>query len=156
MLNRTNRKLSANPFGLNLGTRSFAVKASANLSNLTRHFAARLESVRVGSQAERDQVWLDSIMKRSYPAIPMRPFLPADSSLHPQLSSHRGSGEGPTGQIVILASSPVGLLPPRADLPAAYPTPATPRQTLGQPQAGCLATTSHEPLPRNQVPDAAP
>ncbi len=157
MLNRTNRKLSAKNFGLNLGTRSLAVKAGANLGNLTRHAAGRLDSVRVGAVDVRESVWLDRIMLRSYPPIAMRMPMPTGSSPQPQPSDRRGCGEGPSGRIAALASLRLAsLLHPRASHQAHLPTQPQPSLTLGQGQVMRTATASLARLPRTQVPDAMP
>lgn len=156
MLNRTNRKLSANNTGLKFGTREFAVKAGLNLGNLTRHFAARLESVRIGRMDVRDQEWLDAILLRSYPAIPMRAAMPADSSPAPRPASRCGRGAGPVGQRVVPASpAPVVPVHPRTGQSVGVHPEAILGLGLGRSRVGRPTTARQQPLPRILVPDAA-
>ena len=156
MLNRTNRKLSAKNSGLNLGTRSLAVKAGANFGKLTRHTAGRQEPARAGVVVVRHSVWLDAIV-RSYPSIPMRATMPTGSSPQTHPRAHRGCGEGSTGQLAALASRPSARsLPGGANARDRFPLEPKPRFVLGQGQAGRIATARRRPLPRYQVPDAAP
>ena len=156
MLNRTNRKLSAKNTGLKFGTREFAVKAGLNLGNLTRHFAARLESVRIGRVDVRSRDWSAPVAMRSYPAVSMRAPMPADSSPEPHPASIRGLAAGSVGQRAASAShpracpSPVGAGQPRVGQPQAIPGLGHGTRRIGR-----LATARHLPLPRTLVPDAA-
>lgn len=100
MLNRTNRTLSATKTGLNLGTRSFATLANANLDAKTLRFPARLAAVRVGAWESGDDIGPDAIAMRSYPlpAMPSLEVPPAGSSPRLQPATSRGRGAEPQGQ----------------------------------------------------------
>ena len=155
MLNRTNRKLSAKNAGLKFGTREFAIKASLNLGNLTRHFAARLETVRVDRVDVRDIGWQDAIAPRSYPAVPMRAAMPVDSSPEPRPASERGLAAGSAGQRV--ASASPSLLCPshaRGGHQGRGQQQATRGTRLGR-SLPARTTSRLLPTPRTWIPDAA-
>ena len=156
MLNRTNRKLSAKNFGLNLGTRMLAVKAGVNMSKLTHQAAGPLESARVGARDGRDSVWLDAIVTRSYPAIPIRTASITGSSPAPSSSDYRRQGAGSVGQIAVLASlRSVRLLHAGASCRGfCHPQPM-PRFPIGPVAVGRQVTANQQLLSR-QVPDATP
>ncbi len=163
MLNRTNRTQSANTLGLNLGTRTLAVKANANFGKQTPHFAARVHPVRAGVLDLSDSTWLDSIVIRSYPPLPLAMSMlmakskPTGSSPQLQPSKRRGCGAGPLGRIALLASrisvSPVplgsGHQPERFGL-----------RSRSRRLALCCAERFHrtqqQPSQRDQVPEATP
>lgn len=161
MLNRTNRTPSANPLGLNLGTRTLAVKANANFGKQTSHFAARVHPARAGVLDVVDSTWLDSIMIRSYPLMPMSMLMaeskPTGSSPQGQPSKRRGCAAGHSGRLALLASriaaSPV---PPGTGRQAERSGPRSRSRQLAQGCAERSQRTQRQPSQRDQVPDATP
>ena len=158
MLNRTNRKQSAKTLGLNLGTRKLAAKAGVNFGNSTLRFAARPDAARAGRPDVCDSRWLDSIVIRSYPPMPMLMPTPrpTGSSSHLQPSSHRGCGAGHSGQIAELAP-PISATPVHPGSSRRERSQLRPRlRHLGLGRLGSFAGTNPQPSPSDQMPEASP
>ena len=165
MLNRTNRKLSANHLGLNLGTRMLALKAGVNFGNLTLLPVARPQLVRAGDPGDPGRGWADPIILRSYPPMPMSAASPeaAGSSPRHLAPMIEGLESRTPGPIAALASR-IAAAPPLAARAARHherfelqPEPSQAKR-LGSGRFGTFArvAASQRPVPCAQVPDATP
>ena len=158
MLNRTNRKLSAKNTGLNLGTRKFAVKANANLGNLTLIPAARPHYVRVGSWDVQDSVGLDAI-RRSYPSMRSMSRITSstDSSARRLTLSQQGCPARTSGQIDRVATRiAAGSVPSEAELRERRQVEPGARFPLAPTPLGLFPSVPPRSMIRNQRPEATP
>ena len=162
MLNRTNRKLSANHLGLNLGTRSLATLAGVNLGSRPSHPVARLDAVRVGVRADRGDAWAGPIVIRSYPPMPMFAAVvsPTGSSPRPEPAKQSGWRAEPAGQTPELAAR-ITTGTPRTTTAAPcriQPQPPTTLVRQTSPSSRSLESlrTSSLSSIRLQVPDITP
>ncbi|WP_435019787.1 hypothetical protein TA3x_001479 [Tundrisphaera sp. TA3] len=110
MLNRTNRTLSANSTRLNLGTRSFALVANANIGNETLRHAHAAPHAAVRAGAVRYPVSIRFDIPPMADPKPLEPKMAKASGSSP-LTSWPGSGQQAWAQVPLVADAFVVVRP---------------------------------------------